>query len=127
MEVQNLERDFAGLARVERPNAPKSGQMESRRQLAKLTERARAIFDTFLAEGSESELNLDHGQRHNLLRSVTNIFGSAPGSVGKAVDTGQLHDVVLVQYRKIQDHVFRLMADDSVQNVRSHNHIQSIY
>lgn len=117
LAVDELQRDFNGLARVVRPNVPRSGQTESRRQLEQLTERARSIFNEYLAEHSPFELNLDYGQRHELINSVTNVFMGPPGTGGRAVDTGQLHDVILVQYRKIQDHVFRLMANDSVPNV----------
>jgi GTPase-activating protein SST2 len=86
------------------------------------------IYNTYLAPSSQCELNIDHGLRNELsayLNDVmTNLTGKAfQGRVeleqASAFNATQLQSLIEL-YKRIQTHVFRLMATDSVPKVRYH-------
>lgn len=83
------------------------------------------IYHTYLAPSSQCELNIDHGLRNELAKYlddvVTNITGkSFSGRVepeqANAFNATQLQMMIKL-YERIQTHVFRLMASDSVPKV----------
>ncbi|KAF8318190.1 regulator of G protein signaling superfamily [Clavulina sp. PMI_390] len=101
------------------------------------------IYNTYLAQGSACELNIDHGLRNELFQYLSDVLaqhaaqraaalaGSAspaaptPGSSGQMMrgrvepeqanmfNATQLQHIIRI-YERIQVHVFRLMASDSV-------------
>lgn len=101
------------------------GQVVMERHHESLINTAFAIYNTYLAPSSSSELNIDYGLRSELLKYledvVTNLTGKAfQGRVepehAAAFNATQLHTMIR-HYERIQVHVFRLMATDSVPKV----------
>jgi hypothetical protein len=84
------------------------------------------IYNKYLAPSSQCELNIDHGLRNELAKYldevVTNLTGkSFQGRMEPDLASGwnatQLQNMIRL-YERIQTHVFRLMATDSVPKVR---------
>jgi hypothetical protein len=80
------------------------------------------IYNKYLAPSSQCELNIDHGLRNELAKYldevVTNLTGkSFQGRMEPDLASGwnatQLQNMIRL-YERIQTHVFRLMATDSV-------------
>jgi len=103
-----------------RPSAP--GQAVMERHHESLIHTAFEIYNTYLAPASPCELNIDHGLRNELVKYleevVTNHTGKAfQGRVepeqASAFNATQLQKMIHL-YERIQVHVFRLMATDSV-------------
>ena len=83
------------------------------------------IYNTYLAPSSQCERNIDHNLRNELAKYledvVTNLTGkSFSGRVepeqANAFNATQLQNMIRL-YERIQTHVFRLMATDSVPKV----------
>ena len=83
------------------------------------------IYNNYLAPSSQCELNIDHGLRNELSGYlsdvVTHLTGKAfQGRVeveqANAFNATQLQKMISL-YERIQTHVFRLMATDSVPKV----------
>ncbi|KAF5321704.1 hypothetical protein D9619_001069 [Psilocybe cf. subviscida] len=103
-----------------KPSAP--GQAAMERHHESLIHTAFEIYNTYLAPASPCELNIDHGLRNELVKYleevVTNHTGKAfQGRVepeqASAFNATQLQNMIRL-YERIQVHVFRLMATDSV-------------
>jgi GTPase-activating protein SST2 len=101
------------------------GQAAMERHHESLIHMAFDIYNTYLAGSSQCELNIDHGLRNELsgyLRDVIqNLTGKAfQGRVeaeqANAFNATQLQTMIHL-YERIQTHVFRLMATDSVPKV----------
>ena len=108
-----------------RGNSKTSGQAAMERHHEVLINTAFEIYNTYLAPSSQCELNIDHGLRNELsayLNDVmTNLTGKAfQGRVeleqASAFNATQLQALIDL-YKRIQTHVFRLMAADSVPKV----------
>lgn len=106
-----------------KPSAP--GQAAMERHHESLIHTAFEIYNTYLAPASPCELNIDHGLRNELVKYleevVTNHTGKAfQGRVepeqASAFNATQLQNMIRL-YERIQVHVFRLMATDSVPKV----------
>lgn len=92
------------------------------------------IYNTYLAPSSQCELNIDHGLRNELVKYleevVTNMTGKAfQGRIepeqANAFNATQLQTMIRL-YERIQTHVFRLMATDSVPKVSNIHSVRSI-
>jgi hypothetical protein len=101
-------------------NTPGQAAMEKHHE--SLINTAFVIYNTYLAPSSQCELNIDHGLRNELVKyledAVTNLTGKAfQGRVepeqANAFNATQLQTMIRL-YERIQTHVFRLMATDSV-------------
>lgn len=101
------------------------GQAAMERHHESLIQMAFVIYNTYLAPSSQCELNIDHGLRNELSGYlndvVTNLTGKAfQGRVemeqANAFNATQLQTMIRL-YERIQTHVFRLMATDSVPKV----------
>ncbi|TFK43304.1 regulator of G protein signaling domain-containing protein [Crucibulum laeve] len=101
-------------------NTPGQAAMEKHHE--SLINTAFIIYNTYLAPSSQCELNIDHGLRNELVKYleevVTNLTGKAfQGRVepeqANAFNATQLQTMIRL-YERIQTHVFRLMATDSV-------------
>jgi hypothetical protein len=80
------------------------------------------IYNTYLAPSSQCELNIDHGLRNELAKYLEEVVTSLTGKAfqgrvepeqANAFNATQLHTMIRL-YERIQTHVFRLMATDSV-------------
>ncbi|KAJ7672868.1 regulator of G protein signaling domain-containing protein [Mycena rosella] len=80
------------------------------------------IYNKYLAPSSQCELNIDHGLRNELSKYLEDVVTSMTGKVfqgqvdpeqANAFNATQLQTMIRL-YERIQTHVFRLMATDSV-------------
>lgn len=91
----------------------------------KLIEQAFIIYNTYLAHLSPMELNIDHGLRIELAEYLNDVISDLTGkSFSGRVEPEQAATLNATQlqmmirlYDRIQTHVFRLMATDSVPKV----------
>ena len=90
-----------------------------------LIQKAFEIYNTYLAPSSQSELNIDHGLRNELSGYLSEVITSLTGKAfqgrveaeqANAFNATQLQTMIKL-YERIQMHVFRLMATDSVPKV----------
>jgi hypothetical protein len=112
------------------------------------------IYNTYLAQGSACELNIDHALRNELFAYLNEVMllhqganaasgeprSSGSGGSGRimlkgrvepeqanAFNATQLQAIIRI-YERIQTHVFRLMATDSVPKVRRlHSTLSFLY
>lgn len=123
----NLTSSAVAAAAPARPGAKATpGQAAMERHHESLIQMAFVIYNTYLAQSSQCELNIDHGLRNELSGYlsdvITNLTGKAfQGRVemeqANAFNATQLQTMIRL-YERIQTHVFRLMATDSVPKVR---------
>ncbi|KAJ3483712.1 hypothetical protein NLI96_g6119 [Meripilus lineatus] len=130
LEVQDFKRKFnitssamaSSSAASNRGQRSTPGQAAMERHHEALIQMAFVIYNTYLAPSSQCELNIDHGLRNELSGYlsdvITNLTGKAfQGRVemeqANAFNATQLQTMIRL-YERIQTHVFRLMATDSV-------------
>ncbi|KAG7096599.1 hypothetical protein E1B28_004017 [Marasmius oreades] len=129
LDVQDFKRKFNITSSAVAVNPPPRagtrttpGQAAMERHHESLINTAFVIYNTYLAPSSQCELNIDHGLRNELVKYledvVTNLNGKAfQGRVepeqASAFNATQLQTMIRL-YERIQVHVFRLMATDSV-------------
>ncbi|KAI0079732.1 regulator of G protein signaling [Panus rudis PR-1116 ss-1] len=132
LEVQDFKRKFsitssamAAVGPRTREGVPQKGtpgQAAMERHHESLVQQAFIIYNTYLAPSSKCELNIDHGLRNELSgylsEVITNLTGKPfSGRVemdqAAAFNATQLRAMIQL-YERIQTHVFRLMASDSV-------------
>jgi len=129
LDVQDFKRKFnitsSAMAVAPRPGARVPGQAAMERHHESLINTAFIIYHTYLAPSSQCELNIDHGLRTEMAKYldevVTNLTGKAfQGRIepaqANAFNATQLQAMIRL-YERIQMHVFRLMATDSVPKV----------
>ena len=101
------------------------GQVAMERHHEALIQKAFEIYNTYLAPSSQSELNIDHGLRNELSGYLSEVITSLTGKAfqgrveadqANAFNATQLQTMIKL-YERIQMHVFRLMATDSVPKV----------
>ncbi|QRV72869.1 regulator of G protein signaling domain protein [Ceratobasidium sp. AG-Ba] len=142
LEVQDLKRRFATTSTAaashaaaaihgahspsSRPSTAKSptpGQAAMEKHHEALVQFTFLIYNTYLAPQSQCELNIDHALRNELYAYVEEVIvdngfsRSGPGNVGPkeaaSFNATQLQNLIRL-YERIQLHVFRLMATDSL-------------
>ncbi|KAH9021316.1 regulator of G protein signaling [Lactarius hengduanensis] len=136
LEVQDFKRKFnitssASSAAFQRPipergtaagkaNTPGQQAMEQHHEA--LIQQAHAIYTMYLAKSSQAELNIDHGLRNELSAYLSEVMQGLTGTPFQghieadqlsSFNATQLHMMIRL-YERIQTHVFRLMATDSV-------------
>jgi DNA-binding PadR family transcriptional regulator len=134
LEVQDFRRKFnitssASSAAFQRPvperaagksNTPGQQAMEQHHEA--LIQQAHAIYAMYLAKSSQAELNIDHGLRNELSAYLSEVMQGLTGTPFQghieadqlsSFNATQLHMMIRL-YERIQIHVFRLMATDSV-------------
>ncbi|TFY82523.1 hypothetical protein EWM64_g1493 [Hericium alpestre] len=98
------------------------GQLAMEQHHEALIQQAFEIYSTYLAPSSQCELNIDHGLRNELSAYLSEVMTSLTGAPFKgrleqeqlsAFNATQLQTMIRL-YERIQTHVFRLMATDSV-------------
>lgn len=134
LDVQDFKRKFnitsSAMAVTPAPragsrNTPGQAAMEKHHE--SLINTAFVIYNTYLAPSSQCELNIDHGLRNELAKYLEEVVTSLTGKAfqgrvepeqANAFNATQLQTMIRL-YERIQMHVFRLMATDSVPKVRS--------
>ena len=136
LEVSDLKRKFQitssaapstrGAAPVEASKSS-AGQQAMERHHEALIQMAFVIYNTYLAPHSQCELNIDHSLRTELINYLNEIMQERGGKglhqgrmeleQAASFTASQLQNLIKL-YDRIQNHVFRLMATDSVPKVR---------
>lgn len=133
LDVQDFKRRFsktssaiaAPQARTAPPrhNAPGQAAMEKHHE--SLITMAFVIYNTYLAPSSPCELNIDSGLRNELVAYLNQVLMDSTGHAvqgrvepdqATSFNATQLQTMIRL-YERIQTHVFRLMATDSVPKV----------
>ena len=140
LDVQDFKRKFnitssaaAANPSVIAPVAPRPatgkntpGQAAMEKHHESLIQMAFVIYNTYLAPSSQCELNIDHGLRNELVAYLSEVMTDMTGKAfqgrlepeqASQVNATQLQTIIRL-YERIQTHVFRLMATDSVPKVR---------
>jgi hypothetical protein len=130
LEAEDFKKKFSitssAMASGSRANTKTSGQAAMERHHEVLINTAFEIYNTYLAPSSQCELNIDHGLRNELSAYLNDVMTSLTGKAfqgrveleqASAFNATQLQ-VLIDLYKRIQMHVFRLMAADSVPKVR---------
>lgn len=110
--------DYNNLRRKYRIQSP---ALTSRNQ-SDLLEDAYALYTTYLAAGSPNELNIEHNLRKEMAKFVSNIVtilpsytpGEKPSIVISAHSASHSLRTMMNMLQKVDDHICRLMATDSV-------------
>ncbi|KAG8936378.1 hypothetical protein FRC03_012438 [Tulasnella sp. 419] len=98
------------------------GQAAMEKHHEALITMAFVIYNTYLAPSSPCELNIDHGLRNDLVVYLNEVMTETTGKAfqgrvepeqAQAFNATQLQTMIRL-YERIQTHVFRLMATDSV-------------
>ncbi|KAF9468855.1 regulator of G protein signaling domain-containing protein [Collybia nuda] len=129
LDVQDFKRKFnitsSAMAVTPTPRAGSRstpGQAAMEKHHESLINTAFVIYNTYLAPSSQCELNIDHGLRNELAKYLEEVVTSLTGKAfqgrvepeqANAFNATQLHTMIRL-YERIQTHVFRLMATDSV-------------
>ena len=133
LEVQDFKRKFnitssamASAGPLARNQRTTPGQAAMERHHESLIQMAFVIYNTYLAPSSQCELNIDHGLRNELSGYLSDVITNLTGKQfqgrvemeqANAFNATQLQTMIRL-YERIQTHVFRLMATDSVPKVR---------
>ncbi|KAF9224349.1 hypothetical protein BS17DRAFT_703274 [Gyrodon lividus] len=128
LDVEDFKRKFS-ITSSAQANAPAGrhgkgtpGQAAMERHHESLIQTAFQIYNKYLAPSSQNELNIDHGLRLDLAsylgEVMTNLNGKAfdgqvDASQASAFNATQLQMLIKL-YSRIQTHVLRLMAMDSL-------------
>jgi len=145
LEVQDFKRKFnitssaqAAIGPTGVPSRSTSktspGQAAMERHHESLIQMAFEIYNTYLAPSSQCELNIDHGLRNELSGYLSDVMTGLTGKAfqgrvepehAAAFNATQLQTMIKL-YERIQTHVFRLMANDSVPKfIKSPKFLQS--
>lgn len=134
LEVEDFKRKFQTTSSARgggenRNGTGKStpGQAAMEKHHEGLIQIAFVIYNTYLAPSSQCELNIDHGLRGELVNYLSGVMTEITGKSfqgrvepeqAAALNATQLQAMIRL-YVRIQGHVFRLMATDSVPKVSS--------
>lgn len=138
IEVEDFKRKFhitssaiaVGSSQLPRPNPhtrATPGQVAMEKHHESLIQMAFLIYNKYLAPSSPCELNIDHGLRNELVAYLSEVITDMTGKAfqgrvepehASAVNATQLQTMIRL-YERIQNHVFRLMATDSVPKVKN--------
>ena len=131
LEVEDFKRKFNTTSSARggidvRTGKSTPGQQAMEKHHEGLIQIAFVIYNTYLAPSSQCELNIDHGLRGELVGYLSQVMTDITGkSFQGRVEPEQAQNLNATQlqtmirlYDRIQTHVFRLMATDSVPKVR---------
>ena len=131
LEVEDFKKKFRttsssnSAAAIQRIGRNPSNQLPMERHHDTLINSAFTIYNTYIAPSSPCELNIDHALRSELVVYLTDIMTNISGKAfsgrlepeqARALNATQLQHMIRL-YERIQAHVFRLMATDSVPKV----------
>ncbi|KDQ20627.1 hypothetical protein BOTBODRAFT_101045 [Botryobasidium botryosum FD-172 SS1] len=129
LEVQDFKRRFnttsSAMAATNSRSAGRGttqGQAAMEKHHEALIAMAFVIYNTYLAPSSLCELNIDHGLRSELVAYLNEVLTDSNGkTIQGRVEPDQVTafnatqlQIMIRLYERIQSHVFRLMATDSV-------------
>ena len=132
LEVQEFKRKFlitsTAVSQRNTPGqigrgVPQHAAMEKHHE--SLIQMAFVIYNMYLAPSSQCELNIDHGLRNDLVAYLNEVMTESTGKAvqgrvdleqAASINATQLQHIIKL-YERIQLHVFRLMATDSVPKV----------
>ena len=130
LEVQDLKRKFTitstAMSSSRAASRATPGQAAMEKHHESLMQMVFVIYSTYLAPSSQCELNIDHGLRSELTAYLNEVMVESTGKTWQgqvepehvhAFNATQLQTMIKL-YERIQTHVFRLMATDSVPKVR---------
>lgn len=130
LEVQDLRRKFTitstAMSSSRATSRATPGQAAMEKHHESLMQMVFVIYNTYLAPSSQCELNIDHGLRTELTAYLNEVMVESTGKTWQgrvepehvhAFNATQLQTMIKL-YERIQLHVFRLMATDSVPKVR---------
>jgi len=128
LDVQDFKKKFSttsssnSAAALQRTGRSPQTQVAMERHHDQLITAAFTIYNTYIAPSSPSELNIDHALRNEFVGYLTDIVTGLSGKgfkgyldpeQARTVNATQLQQMIRL-YERIQAHVFRLMATDSV-------------
>ncbi|KAF8639731.1 hypothetical protein AX17_000993 [Amanita inopinata Kibby_2008] len=127
VDVEDLKRKFGVTSSAVavgsfKSNSRTPGQAAMERHHETLINTAFTIYNKYLAPSSQCELNIDHGLRNELVKYLEDVVtghtgkgfqGRVAPEQANAFNATQLQAMIKL-YERIQTHVFRLMATDSV-------------
>jgi len=128
IEVQDFKKKFTttsssnSAAALQRRGPHPQTQVAMERHHETLITTACTIYNTYIAPSSPCELNIDHALRNELVGYLADTMSGLTGKSFKgyvepdqarSVNATQLQQMIRL-YERIQAHVFRLMATDSV-------------
>ncbi|KAJ7638446.1 regulator of G protein signaling domain-containing protein [Roridomyces roridus] len=129
LEVEDFKRKFnitssaiAVAPTNTKPAKGTPGQAAMEKHHESLINTAFLIYNKYLAPSSQCELNIDHGLRNELSKYLEEVVMNMSGKVfqgqmdleqANVFNATQLQTMIKL-YERIQTHVFRLMATDSV-------------
>ena len=130
LDVEDFKKKFnisSSASAVGGPRGVKAtpGQAAMERHHEALINIAFVIYNTYLAPSSPCELNIDHGLRNELSKYLEDVVSNVLGKPfsgriepehASSFNATQLQTMIRL-YERIQNHVFRLMATDSVPKV----------
>ncbi len=136
LDVEDFKRKFgvtssAVAAASAKSNARAPGHAAMEKHHESLINTAFNIYNKYLAPSSQCELNIDHGLRNELAKYLEDVVTGHTGKAfsgrvepeqATAFNATQLQAMIRL-YERIQTHVFRLMATDSVPKVRNFIHM----
>jgi GTPase-activating protein SST2 len=141
LEVEDFKRKFnttssarGGADSYRAPVKGTPGQAAMEKHHDALIQIAFIIYNTYLAPSSQCELNIDHGLRGELVSYLNQVMTEVTGKAfqgrvepeqAAALNATQLQTMIRL-YDRIQIHVFRLMATDSVPKVRLSTSVSEI-
>lgn len=131
MDVEDFKRKFSITSSAQatvptsRGGKATPGQAVMERHHESLIQTAFQIYNKYLAPSSQNELNIDHGLRLDLAsylgEVMTNLNGKTFDGQVDATQAGAFNatqlQVLIKLYSRIQTHVLRLMAMDSLPKV----------
>jgi len=131
MDVEDFKRKFNTTSSAQAAAPARSGNRATPGQAAMekhheaLIQTAFQIYNKYLAPSSQNELNIDHGLRLDLANYLGEVMNGLHGKFDGQVDISQgvsfnatQLQVLIKLYTRIQTHVLRLMAMDSLPKVR---------
>lgn len=129
LDVKDFKRKFnitSSATAITAPSRGRStpGQAAMERHHESLIHTAFVIYNKYLAPSSQNELNIDHGLRNELAGYLNSVMTTLTGrQLSGHVNPEEAHfnatqlQTMIRLYERIQTHVFRLMATDSVPKV----------
>lgn len=138
LDVKDFKRKFnitssatASVVSTPRGSSRTPGQAAMERHHESLIHTAFVIYNKYLAPSSPNELNIDHGLRNELAGYLNEVMTNLTGrefhgqftaDEAHSFNATQLQTMIRL-YERIQTHVFRLMATDSVPKVLQFNRL----
>ncbi|CAG8482978.1 5272_t:CDS:2 [Paraglomus brasilianum] len=118
LEIKQLKQKYSR-------DANEVGEIQDPMEKQRFIADAFRIYNTFLAPGSASELNIDHSLRQHYNQIIMTIVSLDADATAPTTDKSV---VTINLFNKIEETIFRLMASDSVPKfIRTESYIATLY